>query len=31
MNTMILGLYKKKINELVIDLNELLANFQIYY
>ncbi|MDX5586587.1 MAG: DNA starvation/stationary phase protection protein [Aureibaculum sp.] len=31
MNTMILGLNKKKINELAVDLNELLANFQIYY
>ncbi len=31
MNTMILGLNEKKINELAVDLNELLANFQIYY
>lgn len=31
MNTMILGLNEKKINELTVDLNELLANFQIYY
>jgi len=31
MNTMILGLQKDKINELTIDLNELLANFQVYY
>ncbi len=31
MNTMILGLQKDKINELTTDLNELLANFQIYY
>ena len=31
MNTMILGLNKEKINELAVDLNELLANFQIYY
>jgi len=31
MNTMILGLQKDKINELTRDLNELLANFQIYY
>lgn len=28
---MILGLNKQKINELTVDLNELLANFQIYY
>jgi len=28
---MILGLNEKKINELAVDLNELLANFQIYY
>lgn len=28
---MILGLQKDKINELTIDLNELLANFQVYY
>lgn len=28
---MILGLNEKKINELTVDLNELLANFQIYY
>lgn len=31
MNTTILGLQKDKINELTVDLNELLANFQIYY
>ena len=31
MNTMILGLNEKKINDLAVDLNELLANFQIYY
>ncbi|MCF6346857.1 MAG: DNA starvation/stationary phase protection protein [Flavobacteriaceae bacterium] len=31
MSTMILGLQKDKINELTTDLNELLANFQIYY
>ena len=31
MNTMILGLNEQKINELVVDLNKLLANFQIYY
>ena len=31
MNTMILGLNEQKINELVIDLNKLLAYFQIYY
>ena len=31
MKTMILGLNEKKINELVVDLNKLLANFQIYY
>ena len=31
MNTMILGLQKDKINELTVDLNELLANFQVYY
>ncbi len=31
MNTMILGLQKDKINELTTDLNELLADFQIYY
>ena len=31
MNTMILGLNEKKINELAVDFNELLANFQIYY
>jgi len=31
MNTMILGLQKDKINELTTDLNELLANFQVYY
>jgi len=28
---MILGLNEKKINDLAVDLNELLANFQIYY
>ncbi len=28
---MILGLQKDKINELTVDLNQLLANFQIYY
>jgi starvation-inducible DNA-binding protein len=28
---MILGLQKDKINELTTDLNELLANFQVYY
>ena len=28
---MILGLNKEKINELALELNELLANFQIYY
>ena len=28
---MILGLDENKINELALDLNELLANFQIYY
>ena len=31
MNTMILGLQKDKINDLALDLNELLANFQVYY
>ena len=31
MSTMILGLNEKKINDLAVDLNELLANFQIYY
>jgi len=31
MNTMIVGLEKDKINELAVDLNELLANFQFYY
>ena len=31
MNAMIIGLNEKKINELVVDLNKLLANFQIYY
>ena len=31
MNTMILGLERKKVTELALDLNELLANFQIYY
>ena len=31
MSTQILGLQKDKINELAVDLNELLANFQIYY
>ena len=31
MNNTILGLNEKKINELVVDLNKLLANFQIYY
>ncbi len=31
MNNMILGLNEKKIKELALDLNELLANFQIYY
>jgi len=31
MDTMILGLQKDKINDLTIDLNELLANFQVYY
>ena len=28
---MILGLNKQKINELTLDLNELLSNFQVYY
>ncbi len=31
MNTTILGLQKEKVTELAVDLNELLANFQIYY
>ncbi|MDH5414703.1 MAG: DNA starvation/stationary phase protection protein, partial [Flavobacteriaceae bacterium] len=31
MKAMILGLNENKINELAVDLNELLANFQIYY
>lgn len=31
MNTMIIGLQKDKINKLTVDLNELLANFQVYY
>ena len=31
MNTLILGLEREKVAELAIDLNELLANFQIYY
>jgi len=31
MNTMILGLEKSKIEELTTDMNELLANFQVYY
>jgi len=31
MNNTILGLNEQKINELVVDLNKLLANFQIYY
>jgi len=31
MSTKILGLQKDKVEELVVNLNELLANFQIYY
>jgi len=31
MQNKILGLSEQKINDLVIDLNELLANFQMYY
>ncbi len=31
MDTKILGLNKEKVRELSIDLNELLANFQVYY
>jgi len=31
MTTKILGLNEQKINDLVVDLNKLLANFQIYY
>jgi len=31
MSTKILGLQKDKVEELVVNLNELLANFQVYY
>lgn len=31
MSTKILGLSEKKINALTVDLNELLANYQVYY
>lgn len=31
MDTKILGLNKQQVNELTVDLNELLANFQVHY
>ena len=31
MSTKILGLDKQEVNKLAADLNELLANFQVYY